>query len=66
MEQLRQRDLRAVFLFLREIHADPDLEGFATNIVSMLSKVISSEWASYNKVNPRSQKVTGAIEPVPP
>jgi len=62
---LRQRDLEALLSFLREIYADPDLESFAANIVSTLPKVIPSEWTSYNKVNPRSQKVTGAMEPVP-
>ena len=43
VKRLRQRDLRALRSFLREIHAEPNLEGFAANIVSTLPKVISWE-----------------------
>jgi DNA-binding CsgD family transcriptional regulator len=65
MERLGQRDLGAFLSFLREIYAVPDLESFATNVVSMLPKVIPSEWTSYNEVNPQSRTLTWAMEPIP-
>ena len=66
MERLGQRDLDAFLSFLREIYADPlDLESFAAGIVSALPKVVPSEWTSYNEVNPQSQTIIWAMEPIP-
>jgi DNA-binding CsgD family transcriptional regulator len=65
VERLRQRDLQVFLSYLREIYAHRDLESFAANIVSALPKVVSSEWTSYNEVNPQSQTITYKMEPVP-
>lgn len=65
MERLSQRDLQTLLSYLREIYAHHDLESFAANIVSMLPKVVPSEWTSYNEVDPQSQKVNVVMEPLP-
>lgn len=57
MTRLGQRDLDVFLWFLREIYADVDLESLAARIVSTLPEVVTSEWTSYNEVDPQSQRV---------
>lgn len=63
MERVRQRDLRALLSYLREIYAQRDLDGFAAHLVSTLPKVVPSEWTSYNEFNSESQTNVYTAEP---
>lgn len=49
MERLRDRDLEAVNTCLREVYAEPDLEGFGKRVVSVLSRIIPSDLTTYNE-----------------
>lgn len=49
MERLRDRDLEAVNSCLREVYAEPDLEGFGKRVVSVLSRIIPSDLTTYNE-----------------
>ena len=65
MERLGQRDLGAFLSFVREIYGQPDLESFATQVVSALPRVVRSEWTSYNEVDPQSRTVAYTMDPLP-
>src|SRR5260370_2876672 len=47
--QLTQASSRAVLDFLREIYASTDLDHFAHQVTSQISKVIGSDISSYNE-----------------
>ena len=53
MERLTKKELRALLEFIKECYPICDLETFAQRVVSRLSKIVPTEFISYNGVNPR-------------
>lgn len=48
---LRQRDIRSLLKFLRQVYAAQDLDTFRTRLVRGLHQLVASEIAAYNEVN---------------
>jgi DNA-binding CsgD family transcriptional regulator/PAS domain-containing protein len=63
VERLKQRDLRTVLEFLREIYAVQDLDAFAAHLVSALPQVVRSHITSYNEVNARKRRIAWVDHP---
>jgi len=53
--RLRQRDLRSLLEFLRQIYAAQSLDSFRTHVLSGLQQLVPSEITAYNEVNLRTQ-----------
>ena len=63
MEQLKERDLRAVMAFLRDAYAQPDLDAFARRVVARLPDVIGAQRVSYNEAHTRRGTLRVLIRP---
>ena len=48
MERLTKKDLRALLEFIKECYPICDLETFAHRVVSRLSKIVPTEFISYD------------------
>jgi hypothetical protein len=56
VERLTKKELRALLEFIKECYPICDLETFAQGVVSRLSKIVHTEFISYNGVNPSRRR----------
>jgi DNA-binding NarL/FixJ family response regulator len=63
MERLRDRDLRAILVFLRDAYAQPDLDAFAHRVVQAVPGVVGAQRVSYNEGHPRRGTIRAIVRP---
>ena len=64
-ERFRQRDLEASLLYLRELYAQQDLDGFKQHILTTIADLVPSEFTTYNELDLRTSKNVWQWEPTP-
>lgn len=63
MERLTQRDLGGLLRSIRELYAPSDLTAFPGRILSVVPKVVASDFTSYNEVDLRAHRASSVTEP---
>ena len=69
MEPLKDRDLRRVLAFVRDIYAQPDLDAFMHRVVEKLSDIVAGHRISYNEAHLQRGTLRVLIRPaddIPP
>ena len=66
MERLTKKELRALLEFIKECYLICDLETFSQRVVSRISKIVPTEFISYNGINPRRRRKVCAPYPHAP
>jgi hypothetical protein len=54
---LKDRDLRRVLAFVRDIYAQPDLGAFIRRVVERLVDIVAGHRISYNEVTPAARYI---------
>ncbi len=63
MKRSSGRDVSAVLEFLREIYAQPDVNGFVQRAVDRLPRLIAADMSSFNEVDPRTGHYRTVVTP---
>jgi DNA-binding CsgD family transcriptional regulator len=63
MKRSSGRDVSAVLEFLREIYAQPDVNGFVQRAVDRLPRLIAADMSSFNEVDPETGRYRTVVAP---
>lgn len=62
---MRQRDIEATLLYLRELYAQQDLDGFKQHVLTTIADLVPSEFTTYNELDLRTSNNVWQWEPTP-